>query len=77
MSELSKGQQDMNGLETKAIIALVRNLRPFIEESHNDLESKKPSGMGVNVKDYKSILNKKLIKNKRKNDFLQYDDLSD
>jgi N-acetylneuraminate synthase len=58
-------------------IALNKDLEKGSIISFCDLESKKPSGMGVNVKDYKMILNKKLVKNKRKNDFLQYDDLSD
>ena len=41
----------------------------------NDLESKKPSGYGIDVNDYKSVIGKKLSNSKKQNDFLNLNDI--
>jgi N-acetylneuraminate synthase len=43
--------------------------------SFNDLESKKPSGYGIDVNDYKSVIGKKLSNPKKQNDFLNHNDI--
>lgn len=40
-----------------------------------DLESKKPSGYGVPAGEYAAVVGKRLLKDKRKNDFLEYGDV--
>ena len=42
-----------------------------------DLESKKPAGSGIDIKNYRSVIGKKLAKSLRKWDFLKEGDLSD
>lgn len=44
--------------------------------SINDLESKKPAGMGIAASDYQSVLGKTLIRPKSRNSFLKDEDLS-
>ena len=43
--------------------------------SFGDLESKKPSGMGISPSQFEDIIGEKLNKNKNKYDFLNYEDL--
>jgi N,N'-diacetyllegionaminate synthase len=43
--------------------------------SIDDFETKKPSGYGININEYKNIIGKRLIKNKKSNDFLNFDDI--
>lgn len=43
--------------------------------SINDLETKKPAGMGVAANQYQNIVGKKLLQNKYAGDFLQLDDV--
>ena len=40
-----------------------------------DLESKKPSGMGIPPSQFEEVLGRKLKKNKNKYDYLNYQDL--
>ena len=56
-------------------IAINKDLHKGSIISFDDLESKKPPGMGINVQDYQKIIGKKLLKDKNKYDFLNYDDL--
>lgn len=42
-----------------------------------DLEHKKPSGMGISAEDYKQYLGQKLIRDKKKWDFLTLDDFNE
>ncbi len=41
----------------------------------DDLESKKPKNKGINAKNYSQVIGKKLVRNKRKNDFLDKGDI--
>lgn len=41
----------------------------------SDLETTKPAGRGIHPKDFESIIGKKLKINKKRNDFLNYEDL--
>lgn len=43
--------------------------------SFDDLESKKPSGMGISPSQFEEVLGKELNKDKNKFDFLKYEDL--
>jgi len=56
-------------------LAVNKDLKKGSIISIDDLEAKKPFGYGINVKDYEGILNKKLSEDKKKWDFLNYDDL--
>ena len=56
-------------------LAVNKDLKKGSIISIDDLEAKKPFGYGINVKDYAGILNKKLSEDKKKWDFLNYDDL--
>lgn len=56
-------------------LALNKNLLKGSIITFEDLESKKPSNMGINVNDYKEVIGKKLLNSKNKNDFLQYEDI--
>lgn len=64
-----------NYLELKGIfeksLAVNKDLPKGAIIKFEDLESKKPRNMGVNAKDYQTIIGRKLIKNINKWDFLQ------
>ena len=40
----------------------------------DDLETKKPKGFGIDANKYKDVINRKINKNLKKWDFLNYDD---
>ena len=40
----------------------------------DDLEAKKPKGFGIDANKYKDVINRKINKNLKKWDFLNYDD---
>jgi len=56
-------------------LAVNKNLKTGHIITFDDLESKKPFGYGIPASDFHKILNKKLIRNKKKNDFIDFKDL--
>ena len=69
-----------NFLEVKKIfgrtLAINKDKKAGSVINFEDLESKKPFGLGIDVKDYKKVIGRKLKVNKKKWDFLKYEDLS-
>lgn len=43
----------------------------------NDLEAKKPKGLGINANNFQEVIDKKLRSNKKKWDFLRYEDINE
>ncbi len=56
-------------------LALNRNMSQGEHIKVSDLESKKPSGFGIPVEEFRNVVGKKLLKNKMKWDFLLESDL--
>lgn len=65
---------ELKGIFEKSL-AVNKNLSEGAVIKFEDLESKKPRNMGINAKDYKSVLGRKLVKSIDKWDFLQDSDL--
>ena len=55
-------------------LSVNKNLKKYDIISFNDLEAKKPFGMGIDAKEYKNIIGKKLKIDKKQWDFLKYED---
>ncbi len=55
-------------------LAINKNLNKNHKIQTQDLETKKPGGMGISSKEYKKIVGKRLNKNLKKNSFLKYKD---
>ncbi|MFY0591792.1 N-acetylneuraminate synthase family protein [Roseivirga sp.] len=75
-------KNDLSPYETlKPIFEKSLAVNKPLSEGHilqqEDLESKKPSGMGVPAKDYQKVIGKKLMRRLKKYDFLTYDDLNE
>jgi len=68
-----------NFLEVKKIfgktLAINKDKKAGEIISFEDLEGKKPFGLGIDAKEYKNIIGKKLKVDKKRWDFLQYEDL--
>ncbi|NUN07814.1 MAG: N-acetylneuraminate synthase family protein [Ignavibacteriaceae bacterium] len=75
----SMGRKEIISEKNKAIfgksIALRRDLKAGEVIYFEDLESKKPSNLGIPAKNFQSIIGKKINKDKKRNSFLSYDDL--
>ena len=56
-------------------LAINKNLNKNHKIKIEDLETKKPGGIGVDTKHYEKVIGKKLNKNLRKNSFLKFKDL--
>ena len=56
-------------------LSLNRDMKAGEVISFEDLESKKPFGYGIPAKEYKNIIEKKLVVNKNKHSFLNYEDV--
>lgn len=56
-------------------LALRRDLPKGSKICFDDLESKKPSGIGIPAREYQNIIGKQLVRDKSKNDFLKEEDL--
>ena len=55
-------------------LAVNKDLKKNHSIKIQDLETKKPGGMGISSKDYKKIVGKKINKNLKKNSFLKLRD---
>jgi len=71
LSKSMKNQRDIFGKS----IAINRNVKKGHIITINDLESKKPGGMGILAKDYKKVLGKSINKDLRKWSFIKENDI--
>jgi N-acetylneuraminate synthase len=58
-------------------LAVNKNLKAGHILKFSDLESKKPSGLGIGTRDYEYVIGKTLIRDKNKWDFLNKNDLNE
>ena len=56
-------------------IAINKNKKRGEIIEFEDLESKKPFGMGIDVRDYRKVIGKRLKRDKKKWDFLKWEDI--
>jgi N-acetylneuraminate synthase len=56
-------------------LAVNKNLYKNQKINIKDLETKKPGGYGIDSRDYKKVINKKINKNLDKNNFLNFKDI--
>ena len=70
---------DFQGLKSMfgKSLAVNKELKSGHSLTFDDLETKKPAGHGINVKEYKKVIGKKLTRSLRKWDFLTKDDFSE
>ena len=61
-------------LFTKSL-SLNKNKKPGEVINVSDLETKKPSSMGIQPKDYKNIIGRRLKRNFKMGEFINYEDL--
>src|SRR6185436_2939831 len=57
-------------------LALNKDLPPGHKISLDDLESKKPGDIGIPAKSFEKVLDAELLTNKKRWEFLQWDDIS-
>ena len=57
-------------------LAVNKDLKKGHIITFEDLESKKPSNMGISAKEFENVIGKKLIRNKSKFDFLTSRDIN-
>ena len=72
----NKQFEDLKNIFEKSL-AINKNMKIGDYITFEDLEAKKPANYGVNAKDYRSVIGKRLITNMRKWDFLNYNNLND
>lgn len=72
----NKQFEDLKNIFEKSL-AINKNMKMGDYITFEDLEAKKPANYGVNAKDYRSVIGKRLITNMRKWDFLNYNNLND